>query len=476
MPKPDGAPRPWPAYVAREGVLRALEAAIAATPAALDTRFYYASFLRDHGRLDEAIAIFEYVLAAAPDHVETLVALGVVLARRGRRLDARAIFERAVAVAGEHRVAAVNLANLLALDEPDRASALYQAVLARDAAYAPAHRGLCTLAAAQGDAVTATRHRDAGYAGGPFGRRPYFGRTMPPCVLACVSTDGGNIPLDALLDERAFLVHEVYVEAYRGEPLPPHALIVNAIADADRSPAALDAAGRLTQNARVPVVNAPQAVAATGRVTNAARLAALAGVVAPTARRFHAGALAPDAFPVILRAPGLHMGRGMLRVDNARAIGDAARTFATRDDVIAIDYVDTRSTDGAWRKYRVMAIDGVLYPVHLAIGRRWDVHYFSAAMWDEAGYRAEEARFLADPAGTLGSPAWATLGRVRDALGLDYAGIDFGLAADGRIVVFEANAAMTTIRPDADERFAYRYTATEAIAAALVHMFERRIA
>jgi tetratricopeptide (TPR) repeat protein len=474
-PKPEDAARPWPAYVAREAALRDLEAAIAATPAALDTRFYYASFLRDHGRLDEAIATFENVLAAAPEHIETLVALGVVLTRRGRRLDARATFERALALAGEHNGAAINLANSLALDEPERAIALYEAVLARDPGCAPAHRGLCSLAATRGDALVAERHRNAGYAAGPFGRRPYLGKIMPTSVLACVSTDGGNIPLGALLDERSFLVHEVYVEAYRGEPLPPHALIVNAVADADRSPAALRFAAALTQDARVPVVNAPQAVAKTGRIENAARLAELAGVVAPRARRLHRDALTTDAYPVIVRAPGLHMGRGMIRADDARALADAAHSFGGRDDLIAIDYVETRSPDGAWRKYRVMAIDGVLYPLHLAIARRWDVHYFSAALAEDAGYRAEEARFLADPVTAIGSLAWDALGGVRDALGLDYAGIDFGLSADGRIVVFEANAAMTVLGPDDDERFAYRIDASEAIATALVRMFEQRV-
>lgn len=87
----------WPPYAARAAVLAELERAIAAAPEALDARFYQASFLRDHGRCDDAIAVFEDILARAPDHVETLVAYGVVLARRGRRRDARAAFERAVA-------------------------------------------------------------------------------------------------------------------------------------------------------------------------------------------------------------------------------------------------------------------------------------------------------------------------------------------------------------------------------------------
>lgn len=475
-PGPEDAPRRWPAYVAREATLRDLERAIDATPEALDTRFYYASFLRDHGRLDEAIAIFEGVLAAAPEHVATLIALGVVLARRGRRLDARAMFERAVAGQNAHPGALVNLANLLALDDPARATALYEAVLARDPTFAPAHRGLCSLAAARGDAAAAREHRDAGYADGPFARRPYIGEMMPVCALALVSTDGGNIPPDALLDERVFLVHEVYVEAYAGEELPPHSLIVNAIADADRGPAALQAAARITQRAQVPVVNAPRAVAATGRISNAARIARLRGVVAPKARRFDRDAPTIDPFPFILRAPGQHMGRGMIRVETPRNIDAALKSFGTRNDLIALEYVETRSADGAWRKYRVMAIDGILYPLHLAIAPRWDVHYFSAPMAERADYRAEEARFLTDPHRVVGARGWDALGAVRDLLGLDYAGIDFAVAHDGRIVVFEANAAMTALRPDPDERFSYRIPAGDAVAAALEQMFRRRSA
>ncbi len=475
-PGAEEAQRRWPAFVAREAVLRDLERAIDAAPEALDTRFYYASFLRDHGRLDEAIAIFERVLAAAPDHVATLVVLGVVLARCGRRLDARATFERAVALDGTHNGAAVNLANLLALDEPERAGALFASVLARDAGFAPAHRGLCSLAAARGDLAVAARHRAAGYAGGPFGRRPYVGEAMPHSVLALVSTDGGNVPLDVFLDERVFLVHEVYVEAYRGETLPPHELIVNAIADADRGASALALAAQLTNGSRVAVVNAPQRVAASGRVANAQRLGGLSDVVAPAARRLGREAPAAGAFPLIIRAPGLHMGRGMILVNDLREIDAARRELGERDDLIAIEYVETRSADGAWRKYRVMTIAGVLYPLHLAIAHRWDVHYFSAAMTESAEYRAEEARFLTDPRAALGSRAWDALGRVRDALGLDFAGIDFALTAGGQIVVFEANAAMTPLRPDPGAQFAYRHASSDDIAAALRRMFVSRVA
>jgi hypothetical protein len=108
------------------------------------------------------------------------------------------------------------------------------------------------------------------------------------------------------------------------------------------------------------------------------------------------------------------------------------------------------------RKYRVMAIGGTLYPLHVAVSREWKVHYFTADMASDAANRAEDERFLADPAGTIGADAWAALGRIRDALHLEYAGIDFGIDRAGRVVAFEANATMIVLPPGPDTIWDYR--------------------
>ena len=182
-----------------------------------------------------------------------------------------------------HPRALVNLANALSLDQPERAGAFYARALERDPKYAPAHQGLCTLAASFGDRAIAARHRELGFRGHAFVRRPYSGATAPIPVIALVSTNGGNLALETILDERVFLTHELFVEAYAGEPLPHHAVMVNAIGDADRGAEALAAAQAFTAGRRV--LNVPAAVLATERVANAARLAQLSDVVAPRVRR-----------------------------------------------------------------------------------------------------------------------------------------------------------------------------------------------
>jgi len=67
-----------------------------------------------------------------------------------------------------------------------------------------------------------------------------------------------------------------------------------------------------------------------------------------------------------------------------------------------------------------------------------------------------QARFLADPAGAIGEPALRALAAIRDVLGLDYAGIDFGIDAAGDVVVFEANATMIVLPPGPEPIWAYR--------------------
>jgi hypothetical protein len=129
--------------------------------------------------------------------------------------------------------------------------------------------------------------------------------------------------------------------------------------------------------------------------------------------------------------------------------------------------LDTRSADGWFRKYRVMTIGGELYPLHLAVSAEWKVHYFSASMGDHPEHRAEEERFLGDMDAALGPRAVEALRAIDALLGLDYGGIDFAIDAQGRVVVFEANASMLIAPIAPDERFAYRVPAfaraTEAV-------------
>jgi hypothetical protein len=233
-----------------------------------------------------------------------------------------------------------------------------------------------------------------------------------------------------------------------------------------------------------PVINAPAAVAATGRSDSSQRLAGIPGVVTPAAATLPRTLLAgPDAattlarhgfkLPLLIRTPGFHTGRHFLRVDTIAQL-PAALAELPGEDLTVLRFLDARGLDGKVRKYRVMMIDGELYPLHVAISSHWKIHYFTADMADHPEHRAEDAEFLENMAGVLGPRAMAALTEIQARLGLDYAGIDFGLSASGEILLFEANATMVVNPPEPDEKWAYRRPAVERIYAAVRRMLMSR--
>ncbi len=180
-------------------------------------------------------------------------------------------------------------------------------------------------------------------------------------------------------------------------------------------------------------------------------------------------------FPLLLRSPGYHTGRNFILVASAAELAAAAVSLPGAD-LLVIEYLDARGKDGNARKYRVMMIGGQIYPLHLAISRQWKVHYFTSDMADKPDHRLEEASFLGDMPAALGDKAIAALEQIRDALGLDYGGIDFGLGPDGDLLLFEANATMVIVPPNPDERWAYRRAAIGKILDAVVAMIVQKSA
>ena len=321
----------------------------------------------------------------------------------------------------------------------------------------------------------------------PFRACPNRGTKPPVALLQLVSSGGGNIPTASFLDDTVFLTSVIVTDYLDSSlPLPPHQLIFNAIGDADLCEPALDAAAALIARTQAPVINDPGAVMKTGRISNARRLRDLPGVVTPRtvaiARELLAGpdgvaALAEQQlkFPLLLRSPGYHTGRNFIFVESSAELSAAAKSLPG-DDLLVIEYLDARGKDGNARKYRVMMIGDQIYPLHLAISRQWKVHYFTSDMADKPDHRLEEARFLADMPGALGGKAIAALERIQHALGLDYAGIDFGLNPDGDLLLFEANATMVIAPLDSDERWAYRRAAIGKILDAVVAMIMQKSA
>ena len=402
---------------AREEALAELNARVAANPADVAARFELACFLTAMGRTLAARDAYLALLAREPAHRLALNNLGTLLYSTGYRSAARTAYAEAVARHPTDPMGHVNLGNVLyEAGEYAEARAHYETALARDPAHLEAHRGLAYVLTELGEAAAAELHRRLGFEDRPVVKMPYRGDGAPVALLLLVSSVGGNIPTRHLLDDRVFQTTVVVPEFFDGKmALPPHDVVFNAIGDADLAAPALAAAQTLLAGEQARVINAPERVLATGRAGHG-RLASLTGVVTPLTVTMRRELLetgdAPEMlarrgfrFPLLVRTPGYHTGRHFLRVEDAAALAGAVAELPGRE-LTVIEFLDARGADGKSRKYRVMMIDGALYPLHVAISSQWKIHYFTAEMAEVAEHRAEDAAFLADMPAVLGGAPW----------------------------------------------------------------------
>jgi glutathione synthase/RimK-type ligase-like ATP-grasp enzyme len=479
----------WAPRLAQEARLRELDTRLARSSAAdgaINLEIERAVLLAALNRHQEAQAAFVAILRKAPTHFSALNEFGTLLTKMGAIEAACRVYAEAILHHPDNPLARVNLANLLLrATRYHEAREHYERALQADPDHAEAHQGLGAVLADLGDRDGAREHFRQGFRGHAVSTLPYRGDKPPIRLLQLVSSGGGNIPSALFLDDTRFLTSVVVADYYDfSASLPPHQLIFNAIGDADLCGPAIEAAARIVAGAKVPVINDPKAVMHTGRSSNAARLRGIEGVrtanTKAIARETLVGANGSRllaelgfAFPLLLRSPGYHTGRNFVLVEDAAGLSVAAAELPG-EELLAIEYLDARGNDGSARKFRVMMIDGALYPLHLAISQDWKVHYFTSDMADRPDHRAEEARFLEDMPAVLGTKAMRALKAIQVALGLDYAGIDFGLSPEGDLLLFEANATMVIAKPNDEERWAYRRGAIDAAVDAVAAMLKRR--
>ncbi len=478
----------WTPRQLRERRLQEIADQLADDPASIPLQFERACLLTEIGRTTEARDAYLGILRLDPTHRAALNNLGTLLWETGYRTAARTAYAEAVARHPGDAMSHVNLANAL-LDAGACADARehYEAALRLDPAHTEAHQGLASVLEESGDPSAAAHHRRMGFSSRPVVALPYRGEGPPISLLMLTGSAGGNIPLRHLLDDRIFQTFVVFPEyCDANTQLPPHRIIFNAIGDADLAGGSLSAARSLLAMTTAAVINAPDDVAATGRDAVAQRLSDIPAVVTSAAvtlpRALLAGSEAAATlarhgfeFPLLIRTPGFHTGRHFVRVESVAGLPTAIGELPG-DSLTVLRYLDARGPDGRVRKYRVMMIDGELYPLHVAISSHWKIHYFTADMADSAAHRAEDAEFLENMAGVLGTRAVAALAAIQSRLRLDYAGIDFGLSATGEVLVFEANATMVVNPPEPDAKWDYRRPAVERIQAAVAKMLTTRAA
>jgi tetratricopeptide (TPR) repeat protein len=294
--------------------------------------------------------------------------------------------------------------------------------------------------------------------------------------LCIAGTFQANIPLDFILDREHTTVHKVYLGEHPIPKLPPYDLVFNTIADAPNAGPALRAAQAFIAAQERPVLNAPSLVPLTSRDAVAARFADSTTVaVARTLRanRMTIHAVRPP-YPFLIRPLDSHAGNDLEKIDD----GDAVQTYlgaVKHEDFYVSEFVDYRNADGYYRKYRIVFVGGIAYPVHLAISPRWMIHYYNAPMAENAWMRDEEHAFMRDIDSVFGGVLTTGLKEIARAIPLDYFGIDCSIAPDGRLLLFEASSAMIVHMRDPEDLYPYKTRYVPRVIAALERLFDERL-
>ncbi len=445
--------------VSRLAALAEADAWLLASPAYVEAHFYRARQLAELGRAEESRLAYGRVLELSPS-------------RLGKTGDPGGFFLLALPEALKHHPGHVqghlSLAGLLReKGKTEAARAEYETVLKLKPDCGEARQALALLPPPR-DGIT-----------------PRRAEPQSLQVLVLTSTFDGNGPFLKMMDNETLFAWVIVADFYDpARPLPPHRLVVNAIGDADLCGPSLRAAQAILARSKAPVINPPSRVLATGRAENAVRLRGIPGVVTPDVVSLPKDLLGkPDgyaevvrrgfSYPFLLRSPGYHLGRFFSLVSNEKDLALAVSSLPG-EALNVISYLDGRGKDGKTRKYRVMMIGGELYPAHLALSGHWKVHYLTADMEDHPENRAEDEAFLGDMRSAIGDRAFRALGAIRDQLGLDYAGVDFGLDGEGNILLYEANAYMNVAPPGPDPRWNYRRAPVSRIHEAVRRMLHQR--
>ena len=455
------------------------------------------------GRRDEAVQSYRQLLKINPNLAPARDTLGALLCELGQFNEAEQEFRYALQIDPNYVQAHINLGYVTgALGRWDEAESSYRLALNLNPNFGEIHRRLGDLLAKfssrSAEAIPFLERaiewnaQDAGSVvtlgnvlmalGRMEESREMFRRaqklqpliTWPSkkgkaefSVLLLDAPGAGSTPVNYLAGWAKYDCHFVGILpdfSYDMDLLRAKAdVVVNMIADADNGsevlPLALDLADKLNR----PTVNHPRKIMATDRAAVANRLSGIPFCKMPKTQRLKPEDVVGDALqrhfaeftkPLLIRCAGTHGGDDFEKAETF----EAAQAFAAQhpDAVLYLsEFVDYRSADGYYRKYRMICIDGDILPYHLAIHDHWMVHHFRTDMANQAWMREEEEAFLRNPRGVFNDQHFAAFQQIAKAMDLNYCGVDCGLDREGNIVIFESNATML-VHDEKSEPFLYK--------------------
>jgi hypothetical protein len=210
------------------------------------------------------------------------------------------------------------------------------------------------------------------------------------------------------------------------------------------------------------------------------------GLVVPKVREFANQPEAMDMikrievdfhYPVIVRGMVEQQGKKALVAKDRIELEHALSELKEQSRFYVIEFFESRHEEGLFRKMRASVAGDFIQIVRVDYDTNWNVHgrkeEAKVAFYDTRRHLLEgELAICLDPDVHLGRQVMPTLRALRARNPLDVFGIDFDVMPDGRLLFFEANAAMN-LASSADPRVEYPKEPEAAFMAAFVDYTKR---
>jgi tetratricopeptide (TPR) repeat protein len=403
------------------------------------------------GKAEEAAAAFAQALALQPRYAEAHNGLGMSWMMRGELDSAIACFRLAVSSRQDYSRALSNLgAAFLRKGDIAQAATWIHATLAINPGQAEANYQMALIAAASDNLDEANRYFERAVSRAPSIGIEIASNPKRAALVLGMTSRGGNMSpatidfvFPANSNTRITWAVDLADED-EADNLPYYDLAFNAMGDPDITGDVRRPVDRFLEACAKPVLNHPHRVMLTTRDNLPHMLKGIDNLLVPEVWKFAGSADWDDAMarhlPLLIRPVDTNGGVGLVLARTADELGEARAAQST--PVFVTRFVDFRGGDNLYRKYRAIFVDRQPYPYHLAISPDWMVHYYSAGMETTPWKLEEEQQFLENPEAALGIAGWQAIRSIGARLDLDYAGIDFSMMPDGRVLVFEANTTM----------------------------------
>ena len=280
-----------------------------------------------------------------------------------------------------------------------------------------------------------------------------------------------NTPVECLVHHSDIEVELFYVGP--GLPLPEappeHDLLLVAIAESNENRLSLEHLHRRLATWPRPQINAPEEILKLERTRACSLLSPIPNIEMPptkqvsreTVRRLATfkpkieDVLDGGAYPIIIRPVDSHAGRGLVKIESPTEL---LKYLDDRSDAefFLSQFIDYRSPDGLFRKYRIVIMQGRPFLCHMGISEHWMVHYPYEEMISNLSRREEEKQSMATFDEGFARRHQSALSAIHKQIHLDYFGLDCAQSRDGRLLIFEAASAMLVHAMDSPESFPYK--------------------